>query len=82
MKKLRGVIHGKAIELDEQTGLAEGQEVTVTVQPVARTEAASSEAMDALKRAAGSWTDDMEGLDRYLEWNRQQRKVQRQGVPE
>ena len=30
----RGVIHGKTIELDEDTGLSDGQEVNVLVQPV------------------------------------------------
>jgi hypothetical protein len=42
----------------------------------------SPEALEALKRAAGSWADDIEGLDRYLEWNRQQRKGQRREIPE
>lgn len=34
MKTLKGVIHGKAIELTEETGLPEGQEVTVAIQPI------------------------------------------------
>jgi len=79
MKTLRGVIHGKAIELDEDPGLPEGQEVTVSVEPVALP--ASAEALNALKRAAGGWSDDVEGLDRYLEWNRQQRKSGRPEIP-
>jgi hypothetical protein len=33
---LRGVVHGKIIELDEEVGLPDGQAVTVSVQPVGR----------------------------------------------
>jgi hypothetical protein len=29
-----GVVHGKTIELDEETGLPDGQEVNVVVQPL------------------------------------------------
>jgi hypothetical protein len=32
---------------------------------------------EGLRRAFGAWTDASEELDRYLEWNRQQRKVGR-----
>ena len=34
IKTLRGVVHGKAIELTEETGLTEGQEVTVEIRPI------------------------------------------------
>jgi uncharacterized protein (DUF433 family) len=34
MKTLKGVIHGKAIELAQDLGLPDGQEVTVTVRAV------------------------------------------------
>jgi hypothetical protein len=30
----RGVVHGKTIKLDKETGLSDGQEVNVVVQPV------------------------------------------------
>ncbi len=82
MKTLKGVIHGRAIELEEETGLSEGQEVNVTIEPVARRQGATADAVEALKRAVGSWADDPEGLDRYLEWNRRQRKVSRGEMPE
>ena len=35
---------------------------------------------EGLRRAFGAWSDDAEELDRYLEWNRQQRKVGRPGA--
>jgi uncharacterized protein (DUF433 family) len=31
---LKGIIHGKSIELTEETGLPEGQEVSVQIQPI------------------------------------------------
>jgi hypothetical protein len=80
---LRGIIHGKIIELDQEPQLPDGQPVTVTVEPVSATTSPTSlEALESLRRAAGAWADDPEGLDRYLEWNRQQRKVGRPGIPE
>jgi hypothetical protein len=61
--------------------LPEGQEVTVRIEPVSPALGSPSDALAALKRAAGSWADDVEGLDRYLVWNRLQRKVNRRDIP-
>ncbi len=69
----RGIIHGKTIELPEETGLPEGQEVAITLETVGPQE----ETMKAFRRSAGSWAEDAEDLDEYLEWNRQQRKASR-----
>lgn len=68
---LRGVIHGKTIELTTESGLPEGQEVTVTVEPIVP----KLPPGEGLRQSAGSWSDDPDGLDAYLEWNRQQRKI-------
>ena len=75
----RGVVHGKTIELDEETGLPDGQQVTITVQPVSDTEVLARRLPPAegIRRFAGGWADDAEELDRYLEWNCQQRKISR-----
>ena len=68
---LRGVIHRKVIELEQGPGLPDGQEVSVRVDVVsAATSPTSRAALTALRRAAGSWADDEEEWDRYLEWNR------------
>jgi hypothetical protein len=72
---LRGVIHGKTIELDQAPNLPDGQPVTVVVQPVVEPEKLPPG--EGIRRSAGGWSDDPEGLDRYLEWNRQQRKLGR-----
>ena len=75
---LRGVVHGKTIELEQAPGLPDGQQVTVTVQPVANKEPLAPG--DGIRRSAGAWGDDPAGLDEYLEWNRRQRKVGRMEI--
>jgi hypothetical protein len=72
----RGVVHGKTIELDEETGLSDGQEVNVVVQPVGAGEQRLPPG-EGLRRAFGGWAEDAEEVDAYLEWNRQQRKLSR-----
>ena len=71
----KGVVHGKTINLDQEPGLPDGQQVMVTVQPV--TSGEKLRPGEGLRRSAGAWADDIEGLDKYLEWNRQQRKLGR-----
>ena len=73
---IRGIVRGNTIELKEETGLPEGQEVAVTIRPVA-SETPTTAASDRLKQAFGGWGDDSAGLDEFLEWNRRQRKVSR-----
>jgi len=80
---MKGVIHGKVIELEDEPGLPDGQEVSVTLEPVSpATSPTTPEALAALRRAAGAWAGEDEELDRYLEWNRQQRKGSQPEIPE
>lgn len=72
----RGVVHGKTIELDEETGLSDGQEVNVFVQPIQPGEPRLPPG-EGLRRSFGGWAEDAEELDAYLEWNRQRRKLSR-----
>ena len=75
---LTGIVHGKSIQLNEEPGLPDGQFVVVTLDPARSGESPRTPAaLESLRRAAGSWSDDVEGLDRYLEWNRHQRKAPR-----
>jgi hypothetical protein len=74
---LKGVVHGRTIELESEPGLPEGQHVTVSVQPT--DDAASFQPGDGIRRSAGAWGDDIDGLDEFLEWNRNQRKASRPG---
>jgi hypothetical protein len=81
--ELKGVIHGKRIELEQESGLPDGQSVSVTLETLPQTGAtAKADSLESLRRAAGAWSDDPAGLDRFLEWNRQQRKVSRPEIPE
>ena len=75
-ENLRGVVHGKVIELESDIGLPDGQEVTVSVRPLA----AKREASDGLQRSAGTWADDPDGLDAYLEENRRVRQLDRPDI--
>jgi hypothetical protein len=78
---LRGTVHGKTIALEAEPGLPEGQQVMITLQPAPQQSALGDSGREALQRAAGSWSDDPEGLEQFLEWNRQQRKVNRPELP-
>jgi hypothetical protein len=58
-ENLRGVVHGKVIQLETDIGLPDGQEVTVSVRPLAVNRDVSGE---GLLRSAGAWDDDPDGL--------------------
>ena len=74
-REVRGSIRGRTVELEDDPGLPDGSSVRVILE----THPPSDEAgRAALLESAGGWADhDLEGLDRYLEWNRQQRKLNR-----
>jgi hypothetical protein len=75
---LRGVIHGKTIELDREPGLPDGQEVEVTVTVLrAPDHGEGLPAGEGLQRSFGAWAEDAVELDEYLEWSRRQRKIGR-----
>lgn len=71
---LKGVIHGKTIELEQQPGWPDGLEVSVVIQPL--------QPVEGIRRSAGAWSEDAEGLEQFLEWNRRQRKLGRRELPE
>jgi len=77
---LKGTIHGKMIELEQESGLPDGQEVRITVWPLE--EAEKLPPGEGIRRSAGGWADDPTGLDEYLQWNRQQRKLSRPEIDE
>jgi hypothetical protein len=55
-KVLHGTIHGRTIELAEDAGLAEGQEVEVSIRTVPR--GAAQMPGDGLLRTEGALADD------------------------
>ena len=78
MTHVRGTIHGKLIELSEDTGLPDGQEVTVFLQPAAEiADRLPLPPGEGLRRAFGAWAADAEALDEYLQWNARQRELSR-----
>ncbi len=79
--EIKGVVHGKTIELDRESGLPDGQAVTVIVRPI-EAPAGRLAPGEGIRRSAGGWAEDADELDRYLEWNRQRRKLAGREIPE
>jgi hypothetical protein len=78
LSSVKGVAHGKTIQLDEEPGPPDGERVNVTLELVAPLDAQATDQMkQMLRRAAGAWSDDIDGLNRYLEWNRGRRNAGR-----
>ena len=77
---LKGIVHGRTIELEHESGLPDGQQVKVTVELLEK--AKRLPPGEGLRRSFGAWADDAEELDEYLEWNRQQRKRGRPEIDE
>lgn len=73
----RGTVHGKTIELERESGLPDGRQVMVILQTA---EAKRLPPGEGIRRSAGAWAEGGEELDRFLEWSRQQRKVDRPGL--
>lgn len=82
MVTIQGVIHGKTIELEHDSGLPDGQKVQVTVNPLSQEQAERLPPGEGLRRAFGAWAEDAEELDEFLEWNRQQRRIDRREIEE
>lgn len=76
-KTLHGKVHGRMIELTEDAGLAEGQEVEVQLR-VAPTAQPWGE---GLRRCAGALANDPE-WDDIMEEIHQARKQERRALPE
>jgi hypothetical protein len=56
---LKGTVHGKTIELEQDSGLPDGQTVSVTLF-------AASAPGEGLRRSFGAWADDSVELDGFL----------------
>jgi hypothetical protein len=71
VRQVQGVIHGKTIELAEDPGVADGQQVEITIKTVPTPRPWG----EGLRRCAGAfaaeWTDED---DRILEEIHQERK--------
>lgn len=67
---LKGVIHGRQIELDQDSGWPDGQEVTVLVIP-------ALPRGEGIRQSAGGWADAGAELDLWLEEMRRSREYER-----
>ena len=76
-KTIHGRIHGKTIELDEDPGVAEGQEVEVKVTIVQP----SRKWGEGILSSAGGWSDHPE-MDAIMERIQQERKLERRPLVE
>lgn len=72
-KTLHGKVHGKTIELDEDPGIAEGQEVEVQMKVVVRS---ARKTREGFLRTEGALADDTE-WDAIMEEIHQARKLER-----
>ena len=70
-RTLDGKVHRKTIELDEDLGLAEGQEVEVKVKILGP----ATKWGDGILRSAGGWADSPE-LDAIMEKIQRERKLE------
>jgi hypothetical protein len=71
-RTLHGTIRGRTIELDEDPGVGEGQQVEVQVKVVEP----DRKWGDGIRRSAGGWADHPE-LDAVMEKIHDERKLER-----
>lgn len=76
---VRGVIHGRTIELNEDPAMPDGTVVELVVHPVlnAPQSVITDQAQPPLP-GCGSWSSEGQELDDFLEWSRGQRKISRE----
>lgn len=75
---LRGVIHGNAVELEGDAGIADGQHVEVLLRPIT---AAGPQPGDGFLRTEGALEDDTQ-WDAIMEEIQRSRKQERQPGPD
>jgi hypothetical protein len=66
---LKGTVHGNTIEFEGELDIPDGQEVTVIVQPAPLADDTLKRLPpgEGIRRSAGAWSDDPEGLDQFLQ---------------
>jgi hypothetical protein len=69
---LKGVVHGRIIELETEPGWPEGQHVTVLVRPVLA-------AGEGVRQSAGGWADAAEEIESWLNEVQRGRQQDRTG---
>jgi len=67
---LTGKIRGKFIELDRDLGLPDGEAVTIRIESGGAEDQSPKKPMpsgDGFRKSAGTWADDGEALDRFID---------------
>jgi hypothetical protein len=75
LNAMRGIVHGKMIEVEGELNMPEGQQVTIIVQPLLSPE-------EAIRQSFGGWSEDAEELDKFLEEVRRGRQDERPEPPQ
>ena len=79
-KTVHGVIHGKTIELRENPGVAEGQEVEITIRPILSQTPWGEGLLRCAGALASDWTDEDDRILEEIHADRQ--RDTRQEIPE
>jgi hypothetical protein len=69
---LTGIVRGNAIELDQPSGLAEGQRVVIDVIEVQTTSAG-----EGIRQSAGTWAEAGREFDQWLQHTYRARQAER-----
>ena len=71
---LRGIVHGKSIELEHPLSIPDGSEIELVVkhEPIS-----AEQKRQRLEAIFGSCATDSQEIDEFLNWNREQRKHNR-----
>lgn len=69
-----GIVHGSTIELQKSLGIPDGAEVEITIKPNRMTDEQRKQKLEA---AFGGCREDAANLDEFLDWNKQQRRLDR-----
>ena len=64
---LKGIVHGKVVQLEREAGLPDGQAVAVTLVP-------TNSPNGGLQRAFEAWRDDAGEVEKFDEQVREDRK--------
>ena len=76
-KTIHGIVHGRNIELDEEPGVAEGEEVEVTIRTISDPVVRPSG--EGFRRTEGALADDTEWdaiMDEIYQSRKQERRPQ------
>ncbi len=75
-ESFHGILHGQSIKLDRPPSLPDGSKVNVIVR---KAKLSASEREAKLKELFGGCSQDAAELDSFIQWNQEQRRINRRG---